>query len=76
MGKSACLAKLATWLAYRFPQRHSCLFLDLSSCLARVSDHLYVAQHRDFIHKLGVTGSKVEARIANVEHDSTCLLGR
>jgi hypothetical protein len=38
------------------------------------SDHPYVAQHRDVIHKIGVTGGRVEARIANAELDSTYLL--
>lgn len=40
------------------------------------SDHPYVAQHRDVIHKIGVTGGKVEARIANAELDSTYLLAK
>uniref|UniRef100_UPI003F655043 GIY-YIG nuclease family protein n=1 Tax=Castellaniella ginsengisoli TaxID=546114 RepID=UPI003F655043 len=39
---------------------------------ANVSDHPYVAQHCDLIHKVGVTGGRVETRIANAEHDSTC----
>lgn len=38
------------------------------------SDHPYVAQHRELIHKIGVTGGKVEARIAGAELDSTYLL--
>lgn len=40
------------------------------------SDHPYVAKHRDIIHKVGVTGGKVETRIANAEHDSTYLLAK
>lgn len=40
------------------------------------SAHSYVAQHRDVIHKIGVTGGKVETRIANAEHDSTYLLAK
>ncbi len=44
--------------------------------LRSLSDHPYVAQHRDVIHKIGVTGGKVEARIANAEHDSTYLLAK
>lgn len=44
--------------------------------LRSLSDHPYVAQHRDIIHKIGVTGGKVEARIANAEHDSTYLLAK
>ena len=44
--------------------------------LRSLSDHPYVAQHRDLIHKIGVTGSKVETRIADAEHDATYLLAR
>jgi len=44
--------------------------------LRSLSDHPYVAQHRDLIHKIGVTGGKVEARIANAEHDATYLLAK
>lgn len=40
------------------------------------SDHPYVKQHRDLIHKVGVTGGKVETRIANAEIDSTYLLAK
>lgn len=40
------------------------------------SDHPYVAQHRALIHKVGVTGSRVDTRIANAEHDSTYLLAK
>lgn len=40
------------------------------------SDHPYVAQHRELIHKIGVTGMKVETRIANAENDATYLLAR
>lgn len=42
--------------------------------LRSLSDNPYVAEHRDVIHKIGVTGGKVETRIANAEHDSTYLL--
>lgn len=38
------------------------------------SDHPYVAEHRELIHKIGVTGGKVETRIANAEKDATYLL--
>jgi T5orf172 domain len=38
------------------------------------SDHPYVSQHRNLIHKIGVTGGKVEARIANAALDATYLL--
>ena len=44
--------------------------------LRSLSDHPYVAQHRDLIHKIGVTGSKVETRIADAEHDATYLLAK
>lgn len=38
------------------------------------STHPYVVAHRELIHKIGVTGGKVEARIANAEKDPTYLL--
>jgi hypothetical protein len=38
------------------------------------SDHPYIAQHRELIHKIGVTGGPVERRIANAENDATYLL--
>jgi hypothetical protein len=44
--------------------------------LRSLSDHPYVAQHRDLIHKIGVTGGKVEARIANAEKEATYLLAK
>lgn len=44
--------------------------------LRSLSDHPYIAQHRDLIHKIGVTGGKVDARIANAEHHSTYLLAK
>jgi hypothetical protein len=44
--------------------------------LRSLSDHPYVAQHRDLIHKIGVTGGKVETRIANAEQDATYLLAK
>ena len=44
--------------------------------LRSLSDHPYVAQHRDLIHKIGVTGGKVENRIANAEQDATYLLAK
>jgi hypothetical protein len=44
--------------------------------LRSLSDHPYVSQHRDVIHKIGVTGGKVETRIANAEHESTYLLAK
>ena len=44
--------------------------------LRSLSDHPYVAQHRNLIHKIGVTGSKVDTRIASAEHDATYLLAK
>lgn len=44
----------------------------LRSC----SDHPYVAQYRDSIHKVGVTGGSVERRIANAENEATYLLAK
>lgn len=38
------------------------------------SDHPFVAEHRELIHKIGVTGGKVETRVANACHDATYLL--
>jgi hypothetical protein len=38
------------------------------------SDNPAVAAHRDVLHKIGVTGGKVEARIANARLDATYLL--
>ncbi len=38
------------------------------------SDHPFVAQHRDVIHKIGVTGGDVKSRIANARKDPTYLL--
>lgn len=44
--------------------------------LRSLSDHPYVAEHRDLIHKIGVTGGRIETRIANAEHESTYLLAK
>jgi hypothetical protein len=38
------------------------------------SNHPFVAEHRELIHKIGVTGGKVETRIANAARDATYLL--
>lgn len=40
------------------------------------SDHPFVAQNRELIHKIGVTGGRVEARLTNAEHDATYLLAK
>lgn len=42
--------------------------------LRSLSSHPFVAEHRELIHKIGVTGGRVEARIAGSEKDSTYLL--
>ncbi|MFA9203242.1 MAG: GIY-YIG nuclease family protein [Flavobacteriales bacterium] len=38
------------------------------------SDHPYIAQHRELIHKIGVTGGRVETRITGADKDPTYLL--
>jgi hypothetical protein len=38
------------------------------------SDHPFVSEHRELIHKIGVTGGKVETRIASAKDDPTYLL--
>jgi len=42
--------------------------------LRSLSSHPFVAEHRDLIHKIGVTGGKVETRIAGADMDATYLL--
>ena len=42
--------------------------------LRSLSNHPFVAEHRELIHKIGVTGGKVETRIASAENDATYLL--
>jgi hypothetical protein len=42
--------------------------------LRSLSNHPFVVEHRELIHKIGVTGGKVETRIANAPHDATYLL--
>lgn len=42
--------------------------------LRSLSEHPYIAEHRKLIHKIGVTGGKVETRIARAAHDATFLL--
>lgn len=42
--------------------------------LRSLSSHPFVAEHRELIHKIGVTGGKVEARIAGAEKEATYLL--
>ncbi len=38
------------------------------------SSHPFVAEHRELIHKIGVTGGRVETRIAGAARDATYLL--
>lgn len=38
------------------------------------SSHPFVVEHRELIHKIGVTGGKVETRIAAADKDATYLL--
>ncbi len=38
------------------------------------SDHPFVVEHRDVIHKIGVTGGSVEARVAGADKSATYLL--
>lgn len=38
------------------------------------SDHPQITEHRELIHKIGVTGGSVETRIANAARDPTFLL--
>jgi hypothetical protein len=42
--------------------------------LRSLSKHPFVAEHRELIHKIGVTGGKVETRIAGADKDATYLL--
>lgn len=42
--------------------------------LRSLSDHTYVAEHRELVHKIGVTGGEVEKRIANARREATYLL--
>ena len=44
--------------------------------LRSLSDDPYVAKHREVLHKIGVTGGKVETRIANAEKEATYLLAK
>ena len=42
--------------------------------LRSLSDHPYISANRDLIHKIGVTGGKVETRITNAINEATYLL--
>ncbi|MFN3791563.1 GIY-YIG nuclease family protein [Massilia sp.] len=42
--------------------------------LRSLSSHPYIAEHRELIHKIGVTGGSVVTRIAGAEKDATYML--
>ncbi len=42
--------------------------------LRSLSEHPYIAEHRQLMHKIGVTGGKIETRINNAENEATYLL--
>jgi hypothetical protein len=42
--------------------------------LRSLSSHPFVAEHRELIHKIGVTGGNVDARIAGADKNATYLL--
>lgn len=44
--------------------------------LRSLSEAPFIAQHRKTIHKIGITGGKVETRIANAVNDATYLLAK
>jgi len=44
--------------------------------LRSMSTEPYILEHKDLIHKIGVTGGRVETRIANAQHESTYLLAK
>lgn len=46
----------------------------LNGYLRSKSEHPFVAEHRSVIHKIGVTGGDVRARIATARKDPTYLL--
>jgi hypothetical protein len=44
--------------------------------LRSLSDDPFISSNRELIHKIGVTGGKVETRIANAQQDATYLLAK
>lgn len=44
--------------------------------LRSLSEHPYVVEHRQLMHKIGVTGGKIETRINNAENEATFLLAK
>jgi hypothetical protein len=39
-----------------------------------MADHPFISEHRNIIHKIGVTGSDIKTRLANAAMDPTFLL--
>lgn len=44
--------------------------------LRSLSEHPYILEHRQLLHKIGVTGGKIETRISNAENEATYLLAK
>ena len=44
--------------------------------LRSLSNNSYVVEHRELIHKIGITGGRVEARVGNAEKDPTYMLAK
>ncbi|WP_372173848.1 GIY-YIG nuclease family protein [Xanthomonas axonopodis] len=44
--------------------------------LRSLSNNSFVVEHRELIHKIGITGGSVEARIANADKDPTYMLAK
>lgn len=44
--------------------------------LRSLSNNSYVVEHRELIHKIGITGGKVETRVGNAEKDPTYMLAK
>lgn len=44
--------------------------------LRSLSEHPYIVEHRLLMHKIGVTGGKIETRISNAENEATYLLAK
>jgi len=44
--------------------------------LRSLSEHPYISEHHLLLHKIGVTGGKIETRISNAENEATYLLAK
>lgn len=44
--------------------------------LRSLSEHPYISEHHQLLHKIGVTGGKIETRISNAENEATYLLAK